>query len=343
MPAVSRRRVLAGFAAATAAASLPRPTRAAEETHTLRVSHFLPPTSTAQTRLIEPWAREVEAQSGGRLKVEIYPAMQMGGKPPQLFDQARTGVADIVWTLPGYTPGRFPKTGVFELPFMVPSAEAGSRALWAFAERHLIADEYADVRPLALHLHAPGTLHMRDRPVSRAADLAGARVRLPSKPIGEALAALGAAPVGMPVPDTYEALSRGVVTGALLPWEVVGPLRINELTRHHLESDIYTATFLFAMNKARYESLPPDLRAVIDANSGAVLVAAAGRAWDEAEAPARQAAIDAGHAVTRLDAAERAEWVRLTRPVIDRWTKRVEGGAALYDEARALVDRFAAG
>jgi TRAP-type C4-dicarboxylate transport system substrate-binding protein len=336
-PAVSRRSVLAGLAAAGAALpAAPWVARAAEPV-TLRVSHFLPPTSTAQRQLIEPWAKAVTDGSGGRLKVEIYPAMQMGGKPPQLFDQVRTGVADVVWTLPGYTPGRFPKTEVFELPFMVPDAETGSKALWAYAEKHLLDSEYAEVHPLALHVHAPGTLHMREDAVTTAADLRGQRIRLPSKPIGEALAALGAAPVGMPVPDTYEALSRGVVSGALLPWEVVGPLRINELTTHHLESDLYTATFLFAMNKARYEGLPADLRAVIDAASGAALVAAAGRAWDTAEAPARQAAVDAGHTVVRLDAAERTAWLEATRPVIDRWTERVEGGAALYEEARALV------
>ncbi|EKV31333.1 TRAP dicarboxylate transporter- DctP subunit [Caenispirillum salinarum AK4] len=337
----TRRSALIGLMAGALGLSAGLPATAlAEPEVTLRVAHFLPPSSTAQTQLIEPWAKAVEADSGGRIAVEIYPAMQLGGRPPQLIDQVRTGVADVVWTLPGYTPGRFPKTEVFELPFMVPSAEAGSQALWAFYEKHL-RDEYADVHPLVLHVHAPGTLHMREDPVTKMADLEGKKIRLPSQPIGRALDALGAVPVGMPVPATYEALERGVVDGALLPWEVVAPLRINELTRHHLESDLYTATFLFAMNNATYADLPDDLKAVIDTNSGAALAGKVGRAWDAAEVPARQAAKEAGHSFHALTPEQRERWAEATRPVIAEWTDRTENGQSLYEEARALVDRFA--
>src|SRR5690606_12554640 len=113
----------------------------AQEKVKLKVAHFLPPQSTAQTKLIEPWAKAITEQSGGRIEVEIYPSMQLGGKPPQLFDQVRTGVADVVWTLPGYTPGRFPKTEVFELPFMTSSAEATSQAVMELFNTHL-QDEY---------------------------------------------------------------------------------------------------------------------------------------------------------------------------------------------------------
>lgn len=173
-------------------------------------------------------------------------------------------------------------------------------------------------------------------------DLKGKKIRLPSQPIGRALEALGAVPVGMPVPATYEALSRGVVDGALLPWEVVGPLRINELTQNHLESDIYTATFLFAMNRDTYKRLPDDLKAVIDANSGAALAKKAGRVWDAAETSARQAAKAAGHGVYRLSPEQRARWMEATRSVATAWIDETDNGQALYDDARALVERFTA-
>lgn len=335
MPSLSRRALMAGVAGLGAALAAPAIVRA-RAPEVLRISHFLPASSTAQTQLIEPWAAALSAASDGALAVEIYPSMQLGGRPPQLFDQARTGVADVVWTLPGYTPGRFPRTEAFELPFMVPDAATGSRALWAYYDRHL-RDEYADVHPLLLHVHAPGTLHMRDTPATRLEDLRGRKVRLPSRPIGQALAALGAVPVGMPVPDTYEALSRGVVDGALLPWEVAGPLRINDLTRHHLESTLYTATFLFAMNKARYQGLPAELRAVIDAASGAALAERIGAVWDAAEAPARTAAVAAGHTLHRLSPEQVARWTEITAPVAERWAEATPDGARLLADARRLI------
>lgn len=335
----SRRTLILGLAACAFGLLTAPHGHAKDAEVTLRVAHFLPPSSTAQKSLIEPWAEALAQQSNGRIAVEIYPAMQLGGRPPQLIDQVRTGVADVVWTLPGYTPGRFPKTEVFELPFMVPNAEAGSRALWAFYEKHL-RDEFADVHPLALHVHAPGTLHMVEDAVTRLEDLDGKKVRLPSQPIGQALKALGATPVGMPVPATYEALDRGVVDGALLPWEVVGPLRINELTEHHLEVGLYTATFLFAMNKTTYANLPEDLRAIIDANSGADLAARVGKAWDDAEQPARAAAERAGHTFHTLPPEELERWVEATDPVAEAWIARTDNGATLYEEAKALIGAF---
>ena len=121
---------------------------------TLKVHHFLPPPSVTHSKFIKPWADKVEADSGGRIKVDIYPAMQLGGKPPQLFDQVRDGVADVVWTVAGYTAGRFPMIEVFELPFVPGSAEATSQAAQSFYETYA-RDEFADVHPLMVHVHAP--------------------------------------------------------------------------------------------------------------------------------------------------------------------------------------------
>jgi TRAP-type C4-dicarboxylate transport system substrate-binding protein len=133
---------------------------------TLRAHHFLPPSSPAQQELIEPWAKQVEADSNGRIRVQISPSMQLGGKPPQLYDQVRDGVVDIAWTLLGYTPGRFPIAEVFELPFMVTTAEATTQAAQAFSEKHL-QDELRHVHPLLVHVHAPGLFHLASKPVKR--------------------------------------------------------------------------------------------------------------------------------------------------------------------------------
>jgi len=325
------------------------PTGAAAQEVTLKVAHFLPTGSTTHAQFIEPWARTLEEQSDGRIAVEIYPAMQLGGKAPQLYDQVRDGIADVVWTLPGYTPGRFPTVEVFELPFMAASAEATSQAVQAFADKHL-AKEFEDVHPLLFHVHAPGTFHMRETPVRSMDDLEGLKIRAPTRVINDALAALGATPVGMPVPEVPQALSRGVVDGVVIPWEVVRPLRVHEMTTSHTsfagERGFYTSVFLFAMNKATYASLPDDLKAVIDANSGLELAQKIGRVWDEAEAPVREEAKALGHAFHVIAGAELERWKAATRPVTDAWVARMNAagrdGDALLEEARDLIASYAA-
>lgn len=325
---------------------LPAPAARAAEV-TLKLHHFLPPPSVAHAQFLQPWADKVMAESDGRIEIQIYPAMQLGGKPPQLYDQVRDGVVDLVWTLPGYTAGRFPLVGVFELPFMVSSAEATSQAVQAFAEQYL-RDEFADVHPLLFHVHARGALHTRGRAIQTMDDLKGAKLRGPNRAIGEALAVLGATPVFMPVPQVPESLSKGVIDGAALPYEVTLPLRVHELVDHHTEiagpRGLYTAVFLLAMNKDRYAALPDDLKAVIDANSGLALAKRIGRLWDDAEAPGREAARKRGNAVVVLDAAEADRWKAATAGVTGAWvadvTAQGHDGAALLDAARALVEQY---
>lgn len=342
-------RVASVVAAVCGVLGYPVVAASAEET-VLRVSHFLPATSTVHVELVEPWARAVEAQSKGRLKVEIYPAMQFGGRPAQLYDQVRDGVADIVWTLPGYTPGRFPKSEVFELPFMATTAEATSQALHEFYGLHL-ADEFADIHPILFHAHAPGSFHMRGKPVTRLEDLAGLKVRAPTRVINDALAAMGATPVGMPVPQVPEALSKGVVDGAVLPYEVTTSLRVHELTDSHTsvvgEHGFYTAVFLFAMNRERYLSLPDDLKRVIDDNSGLPLARRIGRVWDAAEETGIAAARGEGAAFHTIEGAEVERWKAATQPVIDAWVAEMDAkgfdGRRLLEDARALIAKYGSG
>lgn len=336
---------LAAAALAAAAACAAGPADAEEVT--LRVHHFLPVGSTTHAEFLVPWAERVEAQSDGRIEVQIFPNMQLGGAAPSLYDQARDGVVDAVWTLPGYTPGRFPLVEVFELPFMAAGAEATSQAVQAFYENHR-EEMFPDVHVLALHVHAPGAFHLRDRPVTGLEDLEGLQIRAPSRVTNMALEALGAVPVGMPVPGVPEALARGVIDGAVLPWEVARALRVPELVGYHTEiageRGFYTAVFLFAMNKGVYEGLPDDLRAVIDANSGLSLAQAAGAAWDAAERPGRAAAEAAGNQIDLVAGDEAARWAEATEPVIAAWIADMDArghdGAALIAEARALIEQY---
>jgi TRAP-type C4-dicarboxylate transport system substrate-binding protein len=316
---------------------------------TLKVHHFLSALSPAHTRLITPWCDKIAKESAGKLKCQIYPSMQLGGTPPQLYDQVKDGVADIVWTLPGYNAGRFPAVEVFELPFMMTNAEATSRALWHYVDQHAKA-EFKDVKPLAFHVHGPGYIHMRDKPIRSLADMKGVKVRAPTRLTNKLIAAMGATPVGMPVPQVPEALSRGVIDGAVIPWEVVPAVRVHELAKHHTETDpklpaLYTSAFIFAMNPARYDSLPADLKRVIDANSGADFSAQAGKVILEADAPGRKLAQERGNQFHMLGAAELENWRRLAQPVQDEWIKEMAGkgrdGAALLKAAQGLIAQHA--
>lgn len=312
---------------------------------TLRVQHFLSADAPIQKGVLEPWEKAIEEQSGGRIDVQLYPSMQLGGKPPQLFDQARDGVVDISWTLLGYTPGRFPVSEVFELPFMSGSATETTMALQDYQAKYL-GDELKDVHPLLIHAPAAYKFHTKDKPVGEIGDLAGLKIRAPSRTMTDGLNALGATAVGMPVPEVPQALTTGVIDGAVIPWEVFGSLRIESVTKDHTEfgtenGGMSTSVMALVMNQAKYDALPDDLKAVIDANSGAALAAMAGAAFDAAETQERQKAVDAGHTITIIPEDALAPWQEASQPVIDAWVQSMNDaghdGQAMLDDARAML------
>lgn len=333
------RAVALGLLAAAALAAA-----AAAQEVTLRLHQMLPMQAAIPARAITPWIAAVEADSGGRIRIEHYPSMQLGGAPPSLYDQARDGVVDIVWTVLGYTPGRFPRSEAFELPFMVTKAEATSRAFDAYARAHAM-DEFAEVHPLVFHTHGPGLLHVRGDGVRRLEDMKGLKLRGPTRIVTGMLGDLGATAIGMPVPAVPESLSKGVIDGVAIPWEVTLPLKISELVNTHTEFSgdrgLYTATFILAMNKDSYAALPDDLKAVIDRHSGVEAAALFGRAMDEVDVIGRAKAVEAGATITVLDEAEVARWRAASTGVVDRWVAEMTGrgidGAALVQAAQALI------
>ncbi len=316
---------------------------AAAQTVTLRLHQMLPPQAAIPANALVPWAEKVEKDSGGRIKVQLFHAMQLGGAPPALFDQAKDGVVDLTWTVLGYTPGRFPKTEVFELPFMSGSAEASSRAIQEYVEK-FAPEEFREVKLIAVHTHGPGLFHTRN-PVTGLESLRGMKVRGGSRIINNMLTKLGATPVGMPVPAVSEGLSRGTIDGTTIPWEVVPALKVHELVKNHTtfagEKGLYTQTFAFSMNRASYDRLPPDLKAVIDKNSGIETAAMFGRVMDEGDKVGRGLAVAAGNNIVALDAAETQRWRRTAATVEADWIeevgKRGIDGKQLAAEARALI------
>ena len=315
----------------------------------LRLHHFLAPNSTIHKAVLEPWAATLERESKGELQVEIYPLMQLGGTAPQLYDQARQGVVDIVWTLPGYTSGRFPVAELFELPFMVSSAAATTQAFQEFSETWLV-EEFGETHPLLFHVHARGSFHMRDKPLESLEDLRGLKIRAPSRMVAWTLAELGATPVAMPVPQVPEALARGLLDGALLPWQVTVPLRSSELVRYHTEFEgpfgLYTATFVLTMNKARYQSLPEHLRHLLDANTGRAMAQWVGPLYDRDEELGRTLARERGNQFIAISEQAAEAWMQQTQPVLDRWLaeRQAEGlqSQAALTAARRLIAKYEA-
>ena len=208
----------------------------AQQSVTLKFHTFMAPQSNVWLNMHKAWMDKVEKDSGGRIKFEAYPAMQLGGSPVQLFDQARDGVVDIVWTLPGNTPGRFPRIEVFELPFMMNNAEATSKAYWEYFQTQC-PDEFKETHVIALQVHGPGMFHSATKQIKSVADLKGMKVRGPTRQVTKMLGSVGAIPVGMPLPQIPDALSKGTIDACVIPWEVVPSVKVHELTKYHSEFD----------------------------------------------------------------------------------------------------------
>ncbi|MEM7733183.1 MAG: TRAP transporter substrate-binding protein [Pseudomonadota bacterium] len=334
------------LAARTAAAALMATTLSgagwAQEV-TLKMHQFLPPQANVPNLILMPWAERVMAASDGRIQIDHFPAMQLGGKPPELASQVVDGVADIIWTVAGYTPGRFPQLEVFELPFMMTNAEDTSRAYWEYADANMMDTDFKDMKILGVWVHGPGVIHS-NKPVESVSDLNGMKVRGPTRVITGMLGELGATPVGMPVPAMPEALSKGVIDAGVIPWEVTAALKVPELVKNHTtfaDEPLYTAAFIFAMNKDKWEALPDDLKAIIDAESGADFSALAGKTMQDSDGPARKLAEDAGNNIIDLTPDQIAEWKAAAGNVEANWIAEMNekgfDGQALVDQAKALI------
>ncbi|MDX5384854.1 MAG: TRAP transporter substrate-binding protein [Rhodobacterales bacterium] len=310
---------------------------------TLKLHQFLPAQANVPKLVLDVWADKVEADSNGRIKIERFPSMQLGGTPPELINQVIDGVADIVWTVAGYTPGRFPQAEVFELPFIMTNAEATSRAYWEFAEANMFDTDYKDFKTLAVWVHGPGIIHSKN-PITSVADLNGVKLRAPTRTTTKLFTELGATPIGMPVPAIPESLSKGVIDATVIPWEVTAALKVAELVSNHTtfgDDALYTTSFIFAMNKDKYNSLPDDLKAVIDNNSGMEFSAFAGKTMAGADEPSMKLAMDRGNNIITLTPEQVAEWKAAAAGVEASWIEDLNktglDGQAVVDQARALI------
>ena len=294
----TRRRFLTLAGGAVAAPALLREGYAQAPQVTLKMHHFLPPVSNGHAKFLAPWARKVEADSQGRIKIDIFPSMQLGGTPQELYETS-------------------------------------------------LKEEFREVHPICVWSHDHGLVHS-NKQVKTLDDMKGLKLRSPTRQTAEALKALGANPIAMPVPQVPESLSQRVIDGAVIPWEVIPALKVQELVKFHTEipgsPTLYTASFVLAMNKPKYDGLPADLKAVIDKNSGQVAAEAAGRMWDEQAVVVSEMVRKRGNTITTLAEDEARRWQQATQPVVEAWVASVKDknldGTKLLESFRGLVAKY---
>ncbi len=314
----------------------------------LKFHHIWPTVAMGHKRVVEPWCETIAKESNNRMRCQILPAMTGGGTPAQLVDRVKDGVDDLTITLPGYTPGRFPIMEAMELPFMTNTAQAASAAAWDYYTKYA-TKEFPGTKVIATWVHDEGFVSTSSKAVSKMEDFRGLNIRAASRQSSKLLARLGATPVGMPIPGVADAMTKGTLDGFLTAWEIFPAFKLQEVSKFHTEIEstrpsMFTAGFVFAMNQAKYDSLPADLKAVIDRNSGANLSRTIGRYWDEATAVGRKAAQDRGNTFVKVNAAETDRWIQASQPLYEEWVadmdKRGLPGKQMLQDARDLVKKY---
>ncbi len=335
-------RVVLAFLASCVVIAVDTPRSHAQDAITLTFSHFLGPTSFFQVDVAEPFAKELEEKTGGKVKVKIFNGADPQGKVTEQATNVKNGTVDIALGLRGAEGDRFAGSSVIELPFLVPDALRGSKALWSLYADGTLADEYKDYKVLALFVHNPGLIHTSNKKVLALSDLKGLRLRSPNKTVSTALEYVGAIPVLLQVNDVMPAVKDGKIDGIVTNWG--NPLQgFNDYMKHHTDTQFYTSAFFILMNRAKFDALPKDVQAAIESMSGEVWSAKFGSLWDKWDKPVRDGAAGPGHQLIVPDAAVKAQWRDGLRPVTDAYltdlAKTFPAAREAYDKLNAMLRR----
>lgn len=326
------------FASAFAAASLLATASTLAQTIELKVSHYLPPNHTFQKELVR-WGEDLAAQSGGRLKLNIFPASQLGPVNRQ-FDLARSGVADIAVGLHGATPGRYPLTELVSLPYSSPSAGTNSavtsRRLSELAPTYLAA-EHQGLKILWMAVTNPLMFHTANKQIKSVADFKGLRIRYAGEQFAQIISGLGAVPLAVPPAETADGLSKGIIDGATFPYEATQSFDLGTVVKYSLEPGVSTATFGVVMNPAKFDSLPADLKALIEKTTGPEMAAKFGAAFDDNEKHGREYMVSKNVQITTLPDGELKSVKGLLAPIVDKAVGALDKQGK---PARAFLDAY---
>jgi TRAP-type C4-dicarboxylate transport system substrate-binding protein len=299
----------------------------------------------AMSQWLIRWSENLEKQSGGRIIVKRFPGSQMG-PVQQHYDFARTGQADVAWFLHGATPGRFPLTELLQVPYLVGSAEIGTKVLNDPELRAKYLDaEHKGVKVLMLFTHQPGNVHTTKKPVRTTDDMKGLRVRFASPTIRDFVAALGATPVGIAPTEQVEQLQKGTIDGVFIDYGGAGiAFKMGGVVKHSTEMYSYVTSFGLAMNEDFWNKLPADLKdLVIKSVTG--VEKEVGEAWDGLDAPGKKAILDGGGEAIRLSPAENEKFRKIGADLTEAKIKELETKSlparAVYTTMKALAEKHA--
>jgi TRAP-type C4-dicarboxylate transport system substrate-binding protein len=321
----TRRTFLKSTLATAAATGLPwHEALAATE---LKLHSFVPPRHSIWANVLTPWTKEVAAQSKNELTIRMFPAMQLGGKPPELYRQMVQGISDIVFTLPGYTSGDFPMMALTELPGTAKSADDGTKKLWRHFDKFL-SREFKDAKIIMLWNSDTASIMSKSKPVRSVEDLKGMKIRTPSAAQSAQLEHLGATPISMPVTQIYNSLDRGVIDASMIPMSAAIDFKLIEVAKYFtINAPLGRSPFLVSLQKKKYDSLPANLRKVIDDTSGLKLSLQGAKTYDtrndEAIAAVKKAA---DRELITLTDKQHDEFVKAFRSLIQK--KAAEGDKA---------------
>jgi len=322
------RRIIALIVAAVASGSVTASGAPLE----LKFALFSPPGIIGKG-VIDPWAKWVHDQVGDEIKIKLYPGGILGPNPVQQLKLLKDGVQDITFAVPSYTPARFPDLSVVQLPGLVRSSREGSKAIWRMYERGLIRG-FEDVKLLGLFTLDVYDLHMA-KPIRSYRDVKGMKLRTGGRIQNDIARKLGAVPVGKPVTQIAENISRRVLDGAIIPWTSLIPFRIIQVTKYHYKAHLGMTTLVFAMNKGRYEKLSPKAKSVMD-RSGPLLSKLHGNTFDDTRQKyIKRYQADPKQTVLDPTAAEQREMVSLFKPLHVQW--KAKYGAKRYDALVSIL------
>jgi TRAP-type C4-dicarboxylate transport system substrate-binding protein len=317
----------------------------------LRLHHFLVEAAPVHQKVLLPLARKIHADSDGELEIDVIHSMGLGGTPTDLFDQARDGVVDIAWVMPGYSLGRFPCLEVFELPFIMTDRISTSLATWDYAGVHA-KDELKGVKLLSAHVLGAGGFHGVSRPVAALEDFDGLRLRAPTQRTFELAEALGARAVMCPPAEMLSGMKARTLDTAMINWDFAGSIGALEIAKFNTDTDqrypgVYTSVIILVMNEARYERLPHRCRAALDANSGHALGSWIGQAMAGGDDYWRGRAVSLGNTVNCIPAAELARWRDRAERIRRKWVGEMgeagRDGEAMLDMVRSRIAHYTAG
>jgi len=317
---------------------------AQDKTVELRLSHWVPPSHPLQ-KALEDWGASVEKASGGTIKYKVYPSEQLG-KAFDHYDMARDGIADLTYISPGYQPGRFPIIDAGNLPFMVGNATSGSAAIDQWYRKYA-ATEMKDVKFCFAFAHDPGTFHTRTKKVVVPSDLQGMKIRPAHATIATLVTSLGATAVNAAAPQVRDVIEKGVADGVTFPWGSVVLFGIDKVTKYHMEAPLYVTSFAWVMNKARYDSMSPAQKKVIDDHCTPEWAQKTAAPWAEFEhSGIAKLKSESGHEVYTITPEQIAAWRKASEPVVKQWNDAVrkvgvDPDTAMKELQAALKERNA--